>query len=184
MPRIRYGCLTVLNLVFTLFAYLGCNWWVPLFASEDGWLPNWLTWLQTFDASLDAGWRDGYYKRDTVPWWERPFVYLGGTPSRANRYWMRVRWLYRNAAYGFCYWPLGIPFVAEDWVVDRYTEYPDGTHDFEAHTKDGRHFCVMLATGLKLGWKASHMWTGTGWSTTPWGPEMRIPLCFTPRGLL
>lgn len=68
---------------------------IVLFADRHGWLPRWLMWFQTQDASLD----------DTL--------WLGWKPG----YWSRVRWLWRNPAYGFGYYVLGIPWVKEEWVV-------------------------------------------------------------------
>lgn len=57
---------------------------LPLFASENGWLPKWLSWFQTDDNSLDgdSGWKTEHY----VGW---------------PRYLKRVLWLYRNPTYGF-----------------------------------------------------------------------------------
>ena len=48
----------------------------------------------------------------------------------------------------------------------------------------GLYYGVMYGGSigeLKLGWKASHMWVNGAWSTTPWGPVMRVPFAFTPK---
>lgn len=175
MNSIKYACLAMANLVFTGLAYLLAPLYVP-FCKSDGYLPNWLTWFQTFDAPLDAGWRDGYF---------RP---AGGiVPTGFALYWLRVRWCWRNPAYGFCYYPLGIPFVASDWTVTCDIALGAETL-FVAKSKDG-YFCYMYGGSLgelKLGWKVLHQWKtapdGTrSWSNEPWGPLLRSPLAFTPK---
>jgi hypothetical protein len=167
-----YVLLTLLNLVFTGFAYVLAPV-VALFCRADGWLPKWLAWFQTFDASLDAGWRDGYFP-------------VTGTPTGRARWWLRTKWLWRNPAYGFCYWAIGINFVPADWEIVSFVRHDDGTCDFHARTKDGRYFNLMAATGTKLGWKAWNYFDGLDeagqpkWKTSPWGPAWRTPICFTP----
>ena len=60
---------------------------VVLFASDDGWLPSWLSWFQTPDNSLDGD--RGHKER-----W--------GTSTEAwPTYVRRVAWLWRNCGYGF-----------------------------------------------------------------------------------
>ena len=60
---------------------------VVLFASDDGWLPEWLSWFQTPDNSLDGD--RGHKER-----W--------GTSTEAwPTYVRRVAWLWRNCGYGF-----------------------------------------------------------------------------------
>jgi hypothetical protein len=165
----EYAYLAFINLLFTGLAYLLAPV-VTLFCKEDGYLPNWLCWFQTFDAPLDAGVRDGY----------------PGFDPAGSRWWNRTKWLWRNPAYGFCYWPLGIPFVASEWTVS--CDKQIGIESlFIAHSTDG-YFCIMYGGSLgrlKLGWKVSHQWItaldGTrSWSSIPWGPELRSPLAFTP----
>lgn len=165
-----YVFLTILNVLFTAVAFVFAPV-IALFCKPDGYLPNWLAWFQTFDAPLDAGVRDGY---------------PGFDPSD-SRWWNRTKWLWRNPAYGFCYWPLGIEFVPADWIVTKFVRYSDGTCDFEAQTRDGRYFNKETATGQKLGWKAWNYFDGLDaagqpkWRTVPWGPEWRVPTCFTPK---
>ncbi|MFD2271429.1 hypothetical protein ACFS07_13470 [Undibacterium arcticum] len=91
----RYRIYSAIDPIGTILAVLLINWWAPLFASQDGWLPNWLAWVQTFDASLDAGGAQGSY-------------------------WGRVAWLNRNPAYGFSYWALGVPFNPSEWRVTAF----------------------------------------------------------------
>lgn len=59
---------------------------VVLFADEDGWLPDWLSWFQTPDNPLDGD--DGHRER-----WPREGWFW--------RYCRRVAWLWRNNVYGF-----------------------------------------------------------------------------------
>lgn len=59
---------------------------LPAFASDDGWLPNWLSWFQTPDNSIDGD--RGHRKR-----WPRETPFW--------RYVRRVAWLQRNCCYGF-----------------------------------------------------------------------------------
>lgn len=173
----RYLAFTVLNLLFTALAYVLAPV-IALFCRDDGYLPRWLSWFQTFDAPLDAGWRDGYFTPNGVPT-ERSSLWL---------WWMRTRCLWRNPAYGFAYWPLGETFDPEEWIVTTFVLGSDYTR-FHARTADGRLWCVSYngAWGSwKLGWKAWNYFEGMDeqgapkWSSKPWGPEWRIPHSFTP----
>ena len=157
----------LLDLSFTLLCVLFINWWAPIFAQpgvdynrgvEYGGmrLPNWLAWVDTFDADLDAGLATG----------------------EVATYWTRVRWLYRNPGYGFGYWLLGATFDPIQWRVKSYRD--DGDLTFFAVGPGGRFNLHVTRFGirLKLGWKAWNNFeadTGT-WNDQPWGPESRIPL--------
>lgn len=174
MVYIKYAFLTILNLLFTLFAVIVAPI-VSLFASNDGWLPNWLKWFQTFDASLDAGWKDGYFGSFSTP------------PTGYKLWWYRTKWLWRNPAYGFCYWVLGTSFKPEDWTV---TFVQDGNYTkFIAWSKDRKHFCLSYNGRFgswKLGWKAWNYFQHLDadgkpvWNDQPWGPEWIAPISFTP----
>lgn len=59
---------------------------LPIFASDDGWLPSWLWWFQTLFDSLDGD--ENHQER-----WP-------GTDALST-YKRRVAWLLRNVAYGF-----------------------------------------------------------------------------------
>ena len=163
-----YYLKVVLNLVFTLVAYVLAPV-VALFCKDDGYLPGWLCWFQTQDAPLDAGVRDGY----------------PGFLTTDSKWWNRTKWLWRNPAYGFCYWPLGIPYIPEDWVIDVCARDSQGNlTEFKAHTKDNRYFCNTNSSGLKLGYKV--WWALNGDTLLPAmeasrGPDNRIPFCFTPK---
>ena len=69
---------------------------VVLFASKEGWLPNWLWWFQTPDNSLDG---DNGWKAQTKP-----------------GYLTRVRWLWRNSMYGFAIGVLGVQVQPGDRI--------------------------------------------------------------------
>ncbi|MFC3111401.1 hypothetical protein ACFQAT_10555 [Undibacterium arcticum] len=155
----RYRIYSAIDPIGTILAVLLINWWAPLFASQDGWLPNWLAWVQTFDASLDAGGAQGSY-------------------------WGRVAWLNRNPAYGFSYWALGVPFNPSEWRVTAFSG-SEATHDlyFYAQGPNGQFNEHYMRNGwhVKLGFKAWNMYdAATGkWKSTPWGPEWRIPFTFS-----
>ena len=82
---LKWALLAPVSLFMAVFARLLCPI-LPLFASEDGWLPSWLWWFQTPFDSLDG---------DSHSWERHP-----GT-SKLQTYWRRVCWLWRNAGYGF-----------------------------------------------------------------------------------
>lgn len=63
------------------------------------WLPHWLWWFQTPDASLDG---DGGWKSSS-----RPFL---NESNRFKRYINRCFWLWRNSLYGFNEAVLSVPF--------------------------------------------------------------------------
>lgn len=170
---ILYPLLAVINLLFTAVA-MALAPLVALFASADGWLPNWLCWFQTFDASLDAGWRDGYFPVDQKP--AKPLA----------RWWLRVRWLWRNPAYGFCYWPLGRRFDPSEWSVT-YRVTPTSSFFWATGPRGAFNLSYSGQWGeWKLGWKAWNYFSRLDesgrpvWKTASWGPEWRVPLCFTP----
>lgn len=171
---IAYIFATIAQVIFTYVLAVPFAPLIALFCRADGYLPNWLCWLQTFDAPLDAGWRDGYFQPSGAP-----------APTGIALYWMRVRWLWRNPAYGLCYWPLGIPYAPDDWVVEILTHDGATLTEFKAHTKDGRHFCHTNSGGLKLGyklwWALDENWKLIEKLPTSRGPDNRLPICFTPR---
>lgn len=126
---------------------------------QTGNLPRCLYYFQTFDASCFEG-RNPQY---------------GFTGSN---WWVATRWLWRNPAYGFDYWPFGIAFVPAAWTVTRsdatwfVAKGPYGQFNVEYGGQRLR---------LKLGWKAANYFDATTgkFRTTSWGPEMRTSLCFT-----
>lgn len=87
---LHWLALLPLSLAFTLLAWLLAPV-LPLFASRNGWLPDWLAWFQTPDNSLDGdtGWINEHWQ----------FRYW--LPAPLCTYVGRVGWLWRNPAYGF-----------------------------------------------------------------------------------
>jgi hypothetical protein len=164
----RIAIYTVLDILFTLFCIVFVNWWAPLFAGKDGWLPNWLAWVQTFDDTLDAGKRDGLY-------------------PKLSPYWARVFWLYRNSAYGFGYWALGMPFNRDEWAVITYIpgDPYNKRRGFTFYAVGpGGAFNWHVVRGpirFKVGWKAWNLYDPDthAWKMQPWGPEWRIPFVFS-----
>lgn len=164
-----YPFLAAIDFLFWLASWIFFNWWVAIFADVNGWLPNWLKWFQTFDASLDAGWKDGYKG------YKEPKGKLGD-------WWQRTKWLYRNSAYGFSYWALGRKFDPSQWTVEVF-EKTEQRDLFKAKGPDGQFNITYYGKWgtAKLGWKAwNYFNTDTKeWKTTPWGPEWRVPLVFS-----
>lgn len=164
----RYVFRTILQLSFTGLAYVLAPV-VAIFCKDDGYLPNCLAWFQTQDAPLDAGVRDGY----------------AGFDPNDSRWWNRTKWLWRNPAYGFCYWPMGIPYVPEDWTIEILTRDATGRlTEFKASTSDPSIFCHTKSNGMKRGYK---LWWALGNDDkllpvmpADKGPDNRIPICYTP----
>lgn len=156
---------------------------LAIFTGSDGNLPKYLTWFQTFDATLDAGWQGNYFTNTAPPWWVPVWtVYSGtGTPTGLNLYWLRVRWLWRNPGYGFSYYAVGIAFDPTAWRVVHYSASSTSTTFIATN---GRQFNIELGWSwlqVKIGWKAWNYFnaaTGT-FKTTPWGPAMRTMICAT-----
>lgn len=139
--------LSTADALMTLSARCLVNWWAPIFASEDGWLPRWLYWFQTPDADLDRGFRDG--NGDSI---ENSFVHWLYFKFRYVR---RVFWLYRNSAYGFSYYVIGIPYLPSEWSI---VECGDNGMPFYAVGLNGaisRHFewrGLQIKIGYKVWW--------------------------------
>jgi len=171
---IKYVFYTVIQLLFTALAMI-LTPVIALFTQSDGNLPAYLKWFQTFDATVDEGWKNGYFGTFLTP------------PTGFKLYWFRMLWLWRNPAYGFCYYLLGENFDPENWVITKWVK-TDTVSYFIAKSKDGKLFNVSYGGpkgSYKLGWKAWNYFQGIDqdgkaiWSKTPWGPEMRVPVCFT-----
>lgn len=75
---------------------------LPLFADNEGWLPDWLWWFQTPDNPLDG---------DAGHWERHP-----GTDAWAT-YTRRVAWCWRNVAYGFDIDVLGVETKSTDDLI-------------------------------------------------------------------
>ncbi|RKP44720.1 DUF7338 family protein [Pararobbsia silviterrae] len=190
MKYLRYAGATLLNLIFTGLACLLAPG-LALFVQSNGYLPNWLVWFETEDAPIDAGWQGLYFVvPTTLTRWQSilnatGWYYSGtGTPTGFNLYVLRVRWLWRNPAYGFCYWPLGIAYDPTEWVIDTLEHDGATLTLLKAHTIDGRYFAYTDAAGAKYGYK---LWWAFDANfnlpaTMPLtkGTDNRLPICFTP----
>ena len=87
----------IITLVFGVAICYAFNWLVAFFANEEGYLPKWLNWFQTFDSSLD---QPEEWVAKNWPWlvyraWDTPLEHS------IIRYVRRVFWLYRNSGYTF-----------------------------------------------------------------------------------
>lgn len=158
--KLAYPIMAIIGQLFTLTCLLLVNWWAPLFATQQAHLPNWLAWCDTFDADLDTGNRE-----------------LGWNQG----YWGRVRWLYRNTAYGFDYWALGCAFDPADWTLINYV--PGVDPEFSATSVGGRFnlFGTIGPIRYKIGWKAWNYFDEQtrAWKAVPWGPEWRTSFVFS-----
>lgn len=162
---VAYPAYVVATWAGVVFAIMCVNWWAVLLADDDGNLPRALRWFQTFDASIDAGWKDGYFPAD----W-------GRTPSM--RYVARVLWLLRNPAYGVDYWLFGLTFNTSSWRVLADIERDDLVLFFALGNGLNLYYHGRFGEA-KLGWKAWNYWQGNAWRKTPWGPAWRVPVCAT-----
>lgn len=122
--------LVPLQLLTTVFCYL-TNWFVTLFADEQGNLPGFLYLWQTWDDSLDVDWfvqtvvpkccRYDFNKHYKNIQYTTPQLAAVGRDrygvevidanfsikEKIQRYFCRTLWLYRNCAYGFTFWWFG-----------------------------------------------------------------------------
>ncbi|RRW94284.1 DUF7338 family protein [Pandoraea apista] len=160
-----YPAYVIASWAGAIFAVLFVNWWAVLLADEDGNLPRWLSWFQTFDASIDAGWKDGYF----------PYEW-GASPSW--RYVARVRWLLRNPGYGIDYSLFGLTFDPACWRVLVNIERYDLVLFFSIGNGWNLYYEGRFGQA-KLGWKAWNYWQGNAWRDMPWGPAWRVPVCAT-----
>lgn len=151
---ITYAYLAAFNLFFTYFIAYPLTPFIVLCTPSSGVVPRWLVWFATFDAPADAGWRGGYFTNANPEWYARPWCYSGnGTPTGLNLFCLRCRWLWRNAAYGFGYWPMGIAYNPDDWTIQTCNIANGVLIQFKAVTNDGKYFCYTDSTGKKFGWK-------------------------------
>lgn len=170
MYILLYPVFGLASLLLTLLTFVLAPLLV-LSANSSGNLPLCLYWFQTFDNTLDAGWKlQGNYGT---------FLVDGAVPTGVTLWWYRVRWLWRNPSYGWDYWPLGVPIDVSQWTVRVASERwwiatgPKGT------------FCIKYlgtsGVGLKLGWKAWAYWQNGAWAPASysWGPARRAPVCLT-----
>ena len=153
-----------LSWLFTGMAYL-LTPVIVLFCKSDGNLPDCLQWFQTFDATLDQGWKGGYFP-------------VTGTPSGWELWWLRTKWLWRNPGYGFDML-LGIQFIPEQWTVRVW----DGNVFFATTPYGGFNYERVTPFRVKLGWKAWNRFDPeTSTFTNPaWEAYPKIPITFSIR---
>lgn len=105
MIQVKYVSLVMISLLADLLNFFLAPI-VSLFANQVGWLPNWLSWFQTPDNSLDGdgGWQYEHrpYKTEDKFW---------------HRWWNRTRWLHRNSMYGFAINVLGVTSLPTDQLM-------------------------------------------------------------------
>ena len=146
---IRYLLYLIPNFLCSIMCYL-TNWFVVLFADENGELPKIFRGWQTWDDSLDVDWfveetvpkifrydfnsKYERYSEDASKTWGEYGVNRtklcsrlkpGATFSikeRIQRYCCRVLWLTRNCAYGFSFLYFGALLDSKDVVYEEHSE--------------------------------------------------------------
>ena len=100
MAYLKWFLLLFIGIPFELFAKL-LSPILAFFVNEEGWLPQWLWWFQTPDNTCDGD--AGHLKR-----WPRNGTFWT---------WMRrCAWLFRNSAYGFNFYVLGVHYEdGDEW---------------------------------------------------------------------
>ena len=121
---------------------------LALLVGSDGNLPKPLYWFQTFDNPVTAGMVAPYH-------W--PY----------SEYVCKIMWLWRNPAYGFDMFLLGLQFNPTAWTVVK--DEPDC---FFAYSKGGAF--SFRGKYFKFGWKAWARLSGT----PNWVNNEKIPVCF------
>ena len=98
MAYLKWFLYLLIGVPFELFAKLLSSL-LAYFVQDDGWLPKWLWMFQTPDNTCDGD--RGHKER-----WPRDGVFWT---------WMRrCAWLFRNSAYGFNYYVLGVHYRTGD----------------------------------------------------------------------
>lgn len=168
-----------LQLICMAICYL-TNWFIVLFANENGELPGILRLWQTWDDSLDsedcvekyvpAIIRYNFYKyyrveRHMLPEynrWRKYSINIAPLPliDRIKRYCCRVFWLYRNCAYGFAFEWFGCDVPTGSVKV--YADYTEGEHElyYASSRNHWMLYCTLSITRryrwrVYLGWKLS-----------------------------
>lgn len=177
MAFLIYPFAVVAALAVDIVCRFFLNWIVAACADEEGNLPRFLSWFQTFDATLDEGM---HARRREVQ------ANLGGQDwadfnpypwTWFDRYKNRALWLFRNSAYGFDYYVFGLRWDPAEWRVIRYFDRDDLTLFIAL----GRGFNVYYHGRwgmVKLGWKAWNTFDGAGFSRQ-FGDGTCIPIVFS-----
>ena len=171
----KWFVFALVSLAAKVINYFLAPFVVP-FASADGWLPNWLSWFQTPDNSLDG---DGGWRNEHMP--------FKNERNKFQRWVNRTGWLRRNSMYGFKIDVLGFdlnePFNylyrGNQNVSDR--PYAPGWVYRAINTMDGREtfqFYLILPTfpgkclRVMAGWKL--------WQHPKRGDKLQLGLSFNP----
>ncbi len=109
---------------------------LPLFAIGRDVLPAWLSWFQTPDNGLDG---DANFKANVAP--------FRGDQVGWRRYVNRIRWLWRNPAYGFDISVLGFALAPETKVQTV------GTREFSGALKSGWFFAMAINADGSMAWQ-------------------------------
>ena len=121
------------NIPFMLVAYLVTPL-LPLFVGEDGTLPPYLKWFETWDARHLFFDGTGEIQSD---WLQIHWLFLKPIESIPwlHLYLCRVLWLYRNCGYGFAYYVCGKEYIQED-VISTIKTNEDGLLKIEMWVGD------------------------------------------------
>ena len=174
MMYVRYVTLVLVGIVADLLNFILAPIAV-LFASEDGWLPRWLWWLQTPDNPLDG---DGGWQRE-----HRPFPV---EDTKAKRWWNRTRWIYRNSMYGFAIYALGVTVHPGDRI-----EVVGNMDVSNRPLTEGLVKRYLIRNGVRVAfqWYYVKAWSKTrcirinlGWKL--WGDPLHCQLTFSPNPLM
>ena len=170
------------SLFYTVVAYI-TNPVVALFADEDGELHGVLHYWQTWDNSTNPSdllkilpswltdWYDGHYVEtyDTDDrlellgrkrWYTECINHEFTLLQKIKRYICRVYWLYRNSAYGFCFFLLGADYnpthtyiIKEDGDVKYVRDLDDTSVFMYCNSKKifwRLHWNIFLGYKLKM----------------------------------
>lgn len=152
MMMLVYPFYNFAMIVITLLCWWLLNPIVVLFVDDNGNLPRWLSYFQTFDAPLPKGYKEG------------------------------LAWLNRNPAYGFDLNVFGIKWTPSDWRVlydeeddDRRLFLAIGANGaFSMYYRNKK-----INKYLKFGWKAWNYYDrNTMTFSRDWeGTNGKIPAC-------
>lgn len=167
MMYLRWLCYLPLSLAMKILCLLFADI-IALFADKSGWLPDWLSWFQTLDNSLDG---DLNFKENAAPYTGSNVVQLSKYETWRNR----SAWIRRNSAYGFKINVIGFHVDSaaiykahgNDLVSDRplSTGYvlrtrtnPNGSKCFQFYAVYKWHpkFCLRIMAGWKI-WGANNV---------------------------
>lgn len=131
---------------------------------QNGWLPTWCWWFQTWDNSLDG---DEGWQKEHRPFLTTPYDQL----SALQLYYCRFKWLWRNPVYGFERMWLS----AKEGSLTKYGEYQEGNGNV-LYVSDAGYFFWNGDKPLLFGYKVNWL---IGWKLT--FPDRPIPICTTVR---